>query len=166
MPDLWIQVGKNAAGQDIRMPALNKISCISSVRHGVDSTAPWTIVSYDLVSKPAILEALIAAPEFDLAIIDGEQLFSPKTKRTHAMFGGSPSLMDRCGRVVGTNSDFVKMARRRLAEEAVARDLMEARRRQRDEEAVARDLMEARRRQRDEEEWARANARASKRSKF
>lgn len=95
MPDLWV-IMRNG----VRMPALNKIMPVTSSRRGVSTTAPWTIVSYDLLRRPAILEALMAAPEFDLLILDeAHYVKSATAMRTSAIFG-SAGIHTRCHAVL------------------------------------------------------------------
>jgi hypothetical protein len=106
MPDLWLPVGNGG-----RIPALNRISRVTSTRYGINPVASWTIVSFDLVAEPAILETLITTPVVDLVVFDGKTPWNPKTRRTHAVFGGSPSLTDRCGKALTVNSGFADLAR-------------------------------------------------------
>ena len=96
MPALWALVGRHGS----RLPALNKICRVTSSRHGINPSAPWTIISYDLVRRPAIFEALMAAPEYDLLILDeAHYVKSVDAKRTRALFG-SGGLASRCHAVL------------------------------------------------------------------
>lgn len=57
-------------------------------RNGVDPTAEWTVVSYELARTPAIGRAL-AAGDYDLLILDeAHYIKTVDARRTRAIFGG------------------------------------------------------------------------------
>lgn len=82
---------------------------ILSGRHGVDPSAHWTVVSYDLARTEPIARALTRGT-YDLVILDeAHYLKTSDSGRTQAIFGdsngmfrklGLPSLASRCGSVM------------------------------------------------------------------
>lgn len=74
-------------GKKYQVPSLNVYAIISS-RYGVDPTAAWTVVSYDLARQPGILAAL-RKQHFDLGIFDEIHFAKELTsKRSRALWGG------------------------------------------------------------------------------
>jgi SWI/SNF-related matrix-associated actin-dependent regulator 1 of chromatin subfamily A len=75
-------------------------------RHGVNPSANWTIVSYDLASSPAIWKAL-AKGTYDCLIIDeAHYCKTVDARRTRTVFGGglnpiAAPLFERAGMILG-----------------------------------------------------------------
>lgn len=73
---------------------------ITSSHHGVDPSAKWTIISYDLVRQPG-LNAALANRRYDVLILDeAHYLKTIDSLRTRSIFGG------------GHNLDYVPLAER------------------------------------------------------
>lgn len=74
-------------------------------RHGVNPSANWTVVSYDLASSPAIWKAL-AKLSYDVLILDeGHYCKTIDARRTRTVFGGglepvADALTSRAGAVL------------------------------------------------------------------
>jgi SWI/SNF-related matrix-associated actin-dependent regulator 1 of chromatin subfamily A len=82
-----------------------EIHVLTNGKKGVNPTAEWTIVSYDLARTEAIGKAL-AAGEYDLLIADeAHYLKTIDSRRTRAIFGGGERrsfdpIVERCKRVL------------------------------------------------------------------
>jgi hypothetical protein len=57
-------------------------------RHGVNPSANWTIVSYDLASSPAIWKALAKGTTTCLIIDEAHYCKTVDARRTRTVFGG------------------------------------------------------------------------------
>lgn len=75
-------------------------------RHGVNPSANWTVVSYDLASSPAIWKAL-AKGTYDCLIVDeAHYCKTVDARRTRTVFGGglnpaAAPLFERAGMILG-----------------------------------------------------------------
>ena len=97
--------GWSTMGQSYRVNSTRAYPVITA-KGGVDPTAAWTVVSYELARDPGILAAL-RQTKYDLLVLDeAHYLKSVGSRRTRAIFGGGhdplyhEALADRAKRVV------------------------------------------------------------------